>query len=169
MPDTVYERVAVIQEDDIAVLAHDLHDQDMGTQIAHLVAVFDRDAQDALQTGLPDRKDASVLKMFAQQHAEGRRLQGSLPGGPCQIDEGEGRVGAEVEAELAAAPVRGRTDGEHQLVSVCLRDFINAAACERFLQLSAESGDSDSIKSHNRSPNSFLLNSPYSGFSLSFP
>ena len=122
------DRVAVIQEDDIAVLAHDLHDQDMGTQIAHFVAVFHRDAQDALQTGLFDRKDASVLKMFAQQHAEGRRLQGSLPGGPCQIDEGEGRVGAEVEAELAAAPVRGRTDGEHQLVSVCLRDFIDAAA-----------------------------------------
>ena len=151
------------------MLAHDLHDQDMGTQIAHFVAVFHRDAQDALQTGLFDRKDASVLKMLAQQHTEGRRLQGSLSGGPCQIDEGKGGIGAEVKTELTAAPVCGRADGEHQFISVCLRDFINSAAGERFLQLSAEPGDSDSIKSHNSSPNSFLLNSPYSGFSLSFP
>ena len=148
MPDTVDDHLFVIEEDDVAVLAHDLDDQVVGAKIAHFIAVFHFEAQDPFQSGLGDRDDAAVLQMLAQKHAESRRLKRCLAAGPGQVDQGEGRICAQIETDLTAALFCRRADGDHQLVLVCLRDFINTPAADGVLQLAAKTGDGDSVKSH---------------------
>ena len=93
MPDTVDDHLFVIEEDDVAVLAHDLDDQVVGAKIAHFIAVFHFEAQDPFQSGLGDRDDAAVLQVFAQEHAESRRLKGSLSLFCREIGQGERGVG----------------------------------------------------------------------------
>ena len=133
MPDTVDDHLFVIEEDDVAVLAHDLDDQVVGAKIAHFIAVFHFEAQDPFQSGLGDRDDAAVLQMLAQKHAESRRLKRCLAAGPGQVDQGEGRICAQIETDLTAALFCRRADGDHQLVLVCLRDFINTPAADGVL------------------------------------
>ena len=89
MPDTVDDRIAVIEEDDVAVFAHDLDDQTVCAEVAHLIAVLDFEAQDPLEPGLGDRDDPPVLQVLSQKHAESRCLQGSLAAGAGQVDQGE--------------------------------------------------------------------------------
>ena len=71
--DAVDDSAVRIAENDIAPLAHQLHDQGFLTQVAHLVQVLDLEVDDALHVRLADLHDPSVCDMLAQKHAEIRR------------------------------------------------------------------------------------------------
>lgn len=71
--DAVDDSAVRIAENDIAPLAHQLHDQGFLTQVAHLVQVLDLEVDDALHVRLDDLHDPSVCDMLAQKHAEIRR------------------------------------------------------------------------------------------------
>ena len=72
--DAVDDLFVFIQEDQVAVFAHQLDDQCMPAQIPHFIQVFHLKAEDALETGLRHGQNAPVLQMFAQKHAESRCL-----------------------------------------------------------------------------------------------
>ena len=63
--DAVDDPVFPVHENDIAVLAHHLHDEPFAAQIAHLVQVLDLQVDDALQTRLGDRKDAPAADVLS--------------------------------------------------------------------------------------------------------
>ena len=155
--DAVDDHLLVIEENDIAVLAHDLDDQEMGAQVAHFIAVFHFQTKDPLESGLGDRDNAPVLQMFAQEHTEGRSLKGRLAAGIGQVHERERGIGAEIESELSAASFGGRAHSDYQFVFVRLRDFINTSAADGVLQFLTEAGNGDSVKSHGYSPYIFYV------------
>ena len=76
--DAVDDSAVRIAENDIAPLAHQLHDQGFLTQVAHLVQVLDLEVDDALHVRLADLHDPSVCDMLAQKHAEIRRGERTL-------------------------------------------------------------------------------------------
>ena len=150
MADAVYNHILVIEENNIAVLSHDLHGKYMCAQIAHLIAMFKPETQDSLQSGLFNGKNTGVLQMLAQQHTKGRCLQGCLPADPGQIDQGKRRVRGEIQPDLSASLFHCRTDRENQFIFVSLSDFIYPPSGDSILQFFAESGDGDSIKCHDK-------------------
>ena len=124
----------------------------MGAEVAHFVAVFKTDLYDPLQSGLSDGDDAGVLQMLSEKHAECRSLQRCLAADFGQVDQGERRIGGQIEADLAASPFRSEPDREDEFIFIGLCYFINTAAGQRILKLSAKTCDGDSIKCHNASP-----------------
>ena len=148
MFDAVHDLLFVVQEDDIAVLAHELDDQGVPAEVAHLVEVFHLKAQDSFEAGLCHGKDPSVLQVLAQEHAESRRLQRRLPGNRRKISERERGVGREVEPALAAAALGGGHECEDQLVAVRLRYFVYSGARQSVTELLTETGGRNAVKSH---------------------
>ena len=57
-----------VQENNIAVFAHDLHDQILAAKIAKLIQMLDCKMNDPLQFGLPDIHDPAVCNVLSQKH-----------------------------------------------------------------------------------------------------
>ena len=89
MLDAVDNDSFVITEDDVAVLAHDLHHQSLLPQIPHFVQMLYAQMHDTLQTRLGNVRDAAVLEMLAQEHAEVGGGDGAGLIGLRQVEQGE--------------------------------------------------------------------------------
>ena len=89
MLDTVDDGIVVITEDQVTVFAHQLHDQCLVTQIAHLIQMFNVNMHNTFQPRLGDVHNTAVLQVFAQKHTEvgGRHGAGFI--GFRQIDQRE--------------------------------------------------------------------------------
>ena len=148
MLDTVHDLFPVVQKDDVAVLAHELDDQRVAAEVAHLVEVFHCKTQDPLEAGLRHRVDAAVLQVFAQEHAESRRLKRGLSLFGREISQREGGVCREIEPALAPAALGGRFECKDQFVAVRLRYFVYSGARKSVGEFLAETGGRDSVKSH---------------------
>ena len=70
--DTVNHRPILLAENDIAVLAHQLHNQTLAPHIAHLVQMLQNKFHNPLQPRLADLHNAGASDMLAQQHTEAR-------------------------------------------------------------------------------------------------
>ena len=75
MLDTVDDHAFVIAEDDIGMLAHQLDDQCLVADIAHLIEVLNLHIDDSFHVRLINARDASVGDMLAQHHTECRCCQ----------------------------------------------------------------------------------------------
>ena len=153
--DAVQDRVVLFTENDIAVFAHDLHDQLLVPQIAHFIQMFDLKEDDAFQARLPNGNDAPVLQVLAEKHTE---IGGGQRAGlifPRQIDQRERGAGGDTQAKLS----RGRFvrfgqglcagfDGQEQLVGFRLRDLGKPPVQDRFVELGHQAGDGDAVKCH---------------------
>ena len=158
--DAVHDLLFVVEEDDVAVLAHQLDDQRVATQVAHLIEVLDLKAQDALETGLRHGEDPPVLQVLSKEHAESGRLKRRLSGPGSEISQRERGVGRQIEPALAASALRGRFEREDQLIAVRLRYFVYAGARKSAGELPAETGGGDSVKGHETRLLSCKLNVP---------
>ncbi len=144
MFDAVQNHAFLIAEDDIAVLAHDLHDQSFVAEISHFVQVFHVDMDNALQAGLGDGGDASVLQMLAQQHAKSRSRHGAGLVLPGEIYQGQGGVRGQEQAPLALPGL----DSQQQFVTFRLCYFIQSASQAGVVQFFYDSGNGYTVKSH---------------------
>ena len=141
--DAVDDSPLRITEDDVAVLPHDLHHQSLPAQVAHLVQVLHVDVDDALQPRLGDARDAPVLEMLAQEHAEARGRHGAGLGFAGEIEQGQGSLGG--NQQLRAVRL---LDGEQQLVRLGLGDFIEPPAGELSFQFRYHICYGHAVKGH---------------------
>ncbi len=121
--DAVDDFAIFITEDDIAVLAHDFHNQLLVAEVAEVVEVLNLKMDDALHMGLENACDFPVGNVLAQQHAEIRGSHGAGLVLVCQVNQGEGGAGREYEAYLAFCAL----DGQQELVLFRLGDFADPA------------------------------------------
>ena len=63
MLDTVDDGIVVITEDQVTVFAHQLHDQCLVTQIAHLIQMFNVNMHNTFQPRLGDVHNTAVLQV----------------------------------------------------------------------------------------------------------
>ena len=70
MLNTVKDHAVLITEDNITVFAHQFHDQELLTRIAHLIAVLQLKFYDTFHARLVDTADAGTADMLAEKHAE---------------------------------------------------------------------------------------------------
>ena len=118
MLDAVNDLPVFCTEDDIAVLSHDLHDQELLAKVSKFVQMLDGKPDDPLQLGLADIDDPAVSNMLSQEHAEVGCGHGRRFVRVSQIDQWEGGVRADQEAFL---PLR-RLDSDQKLVRFRLDD-----------------------------------------------
>ena len=78
MLDAVNDLVFIIEEDDIAVLAHDLHHKYFLAEISHLIQMLNMNPDDTFQTGLGNSGDSAVLQMLSKKHAKAGSCHGTL-------------------------------------------------------------------------------------------
>ena len=122
--DAVNNHIIFVKEYDVAVLSHDLYYQGLGAQIAHLIQMLHLNVHDPFQSGLRDFRNAPVLKMLAQKHAEAGGGHGAGLCALCQINQGKRSVGGEQKPPLAVRLFYG----QQQLVCLRLGDLIEPSS-----------------------------------------
>ena len=148
--DAVDDYVVFIAENDVAVFAHQLHDELLGAQVPHFIQMLDLKIQNPLHAGLGDGENPAVLDMFAQEHTEVGSSHGAGFIFSCEKCEREGSRRGQGEPVLAAVVFYGKK----QLIRLRLGDFIDPSACERIGKLLSDCCDSNTVKCHDQS--SFL-------------
>ena len=83
----------LIQENDVAVLAHDFDDQSHSHAIADFVLIGDTDFQNPVILHLLDRFNDSTLQVFAHDHDKGIGNSRIFKSSLCQLDAPKDRVG----------------------------------------------------------------------------
>ena len=83
----------LVQENDIAVLAHDFDDQSHSHAIADFVLIGDADFQNPIILHLLDCFNDGSLQVFAHDHDKGIGNSWIFKRGICQLDAPKDRVG----------------------------------------------------------------------------
>ena len=86
MLDAVQDHTLVIAENNVAVLAHQLHDQNLVADISKLVQMLQLKFHHTLQSRLPDACDPGAADVFAEQHAEVGSCERTDPVPGCKIN-----------------------------------------------------------------------------------
>ena len=137
----------ITRKDDVAVFAHDLHNQPHRTFHADLVTRGDVDVHDALQTDLADRRDPAAGDVFAQQHAEIRRFIGIRLLRGCNVYAALRAVCREHETLF---PLHGMQQ-KNDLIPFGLMDFFNFTAAQD-LKFSDQCIECNAVQRHAKSP-----------------
>ena len=90
MLDAVQDHAFVITEDDIAVLAHQLHDQTLPAWITQFVKMLQLKFHNALHARLLHIQDTGTADMLTEQHAEIRGCKRTDTVLICKIDQRKG-------------------------------------------------------------------------------
>ena len=114
-------RIAV-DDDQVAVHAHDFTDDAQPLLLAQLVDAVKVQKQHAVTAGLPQAHQLAAAETLAQQHTEHRRLRGIFRRFDAEVDAR--RIGARGEQQLARALVGAKH--QHQLVAVGLINLTDA-------------------------------------------
>ena len=93
MLDAVYDGILFIDQDDIAVLSHDLDNQGLFAQIPHFIQVLHIHTQDTFQPRLGKAEDPGVLQVLTTDHTEIRCRHRTRFVNVRQIDQRQGRIG----------------------------------------------------------------------------
>jgi len=152
--DRVDDPAVLVDEDDVGVTAHDLDGQRQLNQVAHLVAGFKDQVQDAVQPDLSQRNELGAAQVLAQQHTEHGRCFGVFEGGAGQVDAGAVRAGGEVEL-YGASPVRRglrQAEDEHHLLPGNLMDLVDPRVEQAAFQFVLNLAQQGSVKCHGNSP-----------------
>ena len=87
--DAVEDCTVLLGENQVAVLAHQLHDQGLAAEIPHFIQMLDMKMENSLERGLGDRDDAPAAQVLSKQHAKARCGHGCRFIFLCQIDQGQ--------------------------------------------------------------------------------
>lgn len=93
MLDAVQDHILVIAENNVAVLAHQLHDQNLVAHVAQLVEMLQLKFHYTFQFRLADGCDPCTADVLAKKHAEVGGSEGTDPVLACEIDQGKGSTG----------------------------------------------------------------------------
>ena len=142
--DAVDDHSRVIEKDDVAVLAHDLNDQLLLTQISQLIEMFDGYLHDSFHARLAHPRDPSVADMLPQQHAKIRRGQRVRLIIRRKIDQRQTGAGRQQQ------PVRFLLIlyNQQQLIGLRLINFIDTPAGKQTIHIINNIGNDNSVKSH---------------------
>ena len=119
-----------IQEDNIAVLAHDFDHEADGNSITDFVFIGNTDFEDPVVVQLLNSFNDSALKILAHDHNKGIGKGWVFKVGLGQLDSPEDRMGR--EQEFLVFPIA--SDLEHQFLLEGLVNFLNATTQELGLQ-----------------------------------
>ena len=124
MLDAVQDHAVLPAENQVAVLAHQLHDQGFPAEIPHLVQMFDMEMKNALQRGLGHSHDASAPQMLAEQHTETRRGHGRGFIFICQVGQRQTRRSRKQKSVLVCVVFYGK----QEFIGLGLDDFCDASS-----------------------------------------
>ena len=132
-------------QDDVAVLRHDLHGHRQGLLVAEFVGRREVEEQDAVEARLPDAGERGAAEALAQEHAEHGRCGRVLERRLRQVDAGAVGPGAEQQFERPQVPGAQR---QHQFLRGGLVDFIHFCADDGGFQFLPDAVQEQSVKSH---------------------
>ena len=132
-------------QDDVAVLRHDLHGHRQGLFIAQFVGRREVEEEDAVEPRLSDAGERGAAEALAQEHAEHGRCGRVLERRLRQVDAGAVGPGAEQQFERPQVPGAQR---QHQFLRGGLVDFIHFCADDGGFQFLPDAVQEQSVKSH---------------------
>ena len=127
--DTVQDHIIIITEDNVAVLSHQFHNENLMAYITKFVQVLQLKFYNTLQTRLAYRSDPGASDVLAEKHAKIRSSQRADPVFACKIDQRQGGAGGEKQTLLTICTF----SGDQQFVTFRLGNFVNASPGEIFI------------------------------------
>ena len=102
MLDAVQDHVFIVTENNVAVLAHKLHDQNLVAYISKFIEMLQFKFYHTFQSGLPDFCDSCASDVLAKKHAEvGGSERDSDPVFGSEINQRERSAGRQKQTLLA--------------------------------------------------------------------
>ena len=148
VPHAVDDRILHIGKDDIGILSHQFDIETFLRQVPQLVQLLRLNADDALQSHLPDLCDLSGSDVLPQQHAEARSDEGRRLVLFCEIDQRKRGVGRDQETIVPGIIFHCK----EQLVILRHGDLGDMSARQAVLQFFYEIRNDDTVKSHKKYP-----------------
>ena len=134
----------VLVQDDVAVFADEFEGERARDDAPAACDYVNVEVDDAIAALLPHGGNASRLKLFAQEHDEGRRFGRILR---CALDEMCGWVAC-VCIDVEEAVLSRLTHGEDDGLFIRLVDFVDASARECVREFACEGGHGEAVKAH---------------------
>ena len=150
--DRVDDPAVLIDEDDVGVAAHDFDGDGQLDEVAHFVAGFKDEVQDAVKADLTNLQELCTAQMLAHQHTEHRGRFGVFKGRGGQVQARAVRTCREVELCTACTICRRlpQTQDEDHLLAGKLVDFIHPRADETAFQLMFDLTKQSAVKCHRK-------------------
>ena len=144
----VDDLAALLHEDQIGILAHELADQRAHGVVAHLVERFEIDLGDAVAGVLADLQHARAQNVLAHEHTEGRRLERIVFLLARQVHPRAVRRGRDQQHMIFALVA----NGQQYFVALGLRDFVHAAARQPVIELARHKSQHNAVHRHSGIP-----------------
>ena len=144
MLDTIQDRPLIITENNITVLAHQLHDKNLLTGISQLIQMLQLKHHHTLHPRLPDIRNPRTSNMLTQQHTEIRRSHrtGLILG--SKINQRKRSTGRKQQPALPIRPL----PRNQKLIRLRLSNLIKPSSIQIQMQLLHHSRNRNPIKSH---------------------
>ncbi len=144
MVDGIVNSAVGVQQHDVAVPAHDFHNQPFFFQVPDFIDPLKGKREDAFETWCGHARQTGPQQVFTQQHAKHRRAAGIFPVFVSQVQAGRGRVGGEQKALVAARAAQDQQD----VVPVWLVDAIDPGVLQDCIQFISQTAGRNTIKWH---------------------
>ena len=144
MLDTIQDHPLIITENNITVLAHQLHDKNLLTGIPQLIQMLQLKHHHTLHPRLPDIRNPRTSNMLTQQHTEIRRSHRTGLILRSKINQRKRSTGRKQQPALPIRPL----PRNQKLIRLRLSNLIKPSSIQIQMQLLHHSRNRNPIKSH---------------------